>query len=320
MSFRNTIDPTVGKQRQNAGKSYQESVPTVTTDSSISPVKMFRKNAGKVYTPETPQQTIEVVKPQLMRVGGKQRGSGSGGAITFKPSDISNIFCWYESDYLVKDINNNIYGLADLSGLKNDAYMVNTSYNPLAVTNQINGKSIARFSGTRKELVTPPFGVSCESTEWSMVIVAKIPVTAAGNYRGVITNRPYGVTDRWFTFGSYYDPPYTTNVVGIEARHSINGATNTDSGYTSNNTFSIYSLIKTLTNFSLFRNGSSILSTNVNIGGGTDTTRPWRIGTWFFDNQSLEGDIPFLSIYKKALTSTEQSQLESYVNGLYAIS
>lgn len=81
MSFRNTIDPTVGKGRKNAGKSYQESVPTTNTDNSISPVTMFRKNAGKVYESTPSQQIIEVVKPQLMRVGGKLRGSGSGGAI-----------------------------------------------------------------------------------------------------------------------------------------------------------------------------------------------------------------------------------------------
>lgn len=72
MSFRNTIDPTIGKRRQNAGKSYQES-SIITT----SPVRMFRKNAGKVYTPPT-QQIIEVIKPQFMRVGGKQRGIGEG--------------------------------------------------------------------------------------------------------------------------------------------------------------------------------------------------------------------------------------------------
>jgi hypothetical protein len=75
MSFRNTIDPTVGKRRQNAGKSYRESGVIATTDNSISPIRMFRKNAGKIYTDELDQQILEITRAELMRVGGKRRGS-----------------------------------------------------------------------------------------------------------------------------------------------------------------------------------------------------------------------------------------------------
>ena len=89
MSFRNTIDPTVGKARKNAGKSYQE---VVVSDSSISAVKMFRKNAGKVYE-QSSQQIIEIARPQLMRVGGKLRASADGniGGITPQTKTISYV-------------------------------------------------------------------------------------------------------------------------------------------------------------------------------------------------------------------------------------
>ena len=78
MSFRNTIDPTVGK---------------------------VRKNAGKVYESTPSQQIIEVVKPQLMRVGGKQRGIGIGGAIADTKTALqSRILLGYSGNSLSNDL------------------------------------------------------------------------------------------------------------------------------------------------------------------------------------------------------------------------
>ena len=65
MSFRNTIDPTVGR---------------------------FRRNGGKIYVPTT---TIETTKPELMRVGGKRRGSS--GAIATDPY-LDNVICLFRFD------------------------------------------------------------------------------------------------------------------------------------------------------------------------------------------------------------------------------
>lgn len=229
---------------------------------------------------------------------------------------ISDDFCWYDHRSLVKTRTDQIVGLLDLTQNKNDAYTINLAALPTFVLSGVNSRSTAQYNQPNSELITPYFGVNCETSNWSIVTCCKIPSVPSGQYRGVITNRPSGVSDRWFTFGASFA---SLNVVQVESRHSTNGVTNQNSSYTPNNTFSIYSIIKTTTSIDIYRNGSSILSANINIGGGTDANRPWRIGTWFQDNQALGGEIASLCIYKKALSTAEQTEVESYLNSFYSI-
>lgn len=73
-----TIKPEAANIRTNAGKVIQSSPVIITNDGYDPPIQRLRTNAGKAIQVVSSQQVIEIVRPELMRVGGKPRGSGSG--------------------------------------------------------------------------------------------------------------------------------------------------------------------------------------------------------------------------------------------------
>lgn len=249
----------------------------------------------------------------------------SGVNNNFTPKDIPDLFAWYQDDSIFRgNSGSQAIGWADLSNNKNDALQSNSSDRPAFVFNQINQKSVIRFSSssTINQLLTPNTGINLETSEFSFVVVAKISTPATGQVGAFITNRPFGQSTQWFSFGVANDTGTGNPVNKVLVERLTNaGVYNVYvSSYTPNNTWVIYSLIKQNNALNIFVNGSNVLSlSGVNTGGGTNTAVPWRIGNWFGNNQNLNGDIPFFCIYNKALSADEQSKIENYATSRYSL-
>ena len=143
MSFRNTIDPTVGK---------------------------VRKNAGKVYESTPSQQIIEVVKPQLMRVGGKQRGIESGEAIADTKTALqSRIFIGFSGNSLTSDM-----------GFSKDI----TTTATVSSTQKKFGSNSLYFSGSQNASFNISVNKSLQNASTFSIICWTYFATFTGSYGG----------------------------------------------------------------------------------------------------------------------------------------
>ena len=179
------------------------------------------------------------------------------------------------------------------------------------VLNTKGGKAACVWTSTDSMLATVP---TQDMTEigYSFSVVADL--TTQETYQGLITNR----ADRssWVTFGSGDFGSGNSNIV-VESRNNGN-STNFATGFiAAGQSNQVYSVVKTLSDCTIYRNGATASSRSGNIGGGTTTF--WKIGEWLLSSQSWLGTIQEIHIFYSSLPTIDRQSIERDQGAYYGI-
>lgn len=244
------------------------------------------------------------------------------GAGSFTPKSISGLQLWLRADKgtfqdsaktTVAVSDGDVVGAwVDLSGNGNDALQSTTANKPLLKLNIVNSRPVVRFDGVNDILLSSSVDINNDSVTLFVVvqiisqtgvdILCEMSVSAAAN------------DGFWLASG-------TSGAAGAGARvrGSITDVTLfIDNPFNGTSIFRIMSLVGNAASVSiLYRNGSSIISDTVNFGTiGSDTI---YIGARNNSLLPFNGDISEFLVYNSALSDTDRTIVENYLNERYVI-
>lgn len=245
----------------------------------------------------------------------------------FKPTDVTGCKLWLDfSDrntlftdagtVAVSADGDAIYQANDKSGNNNHAVQSDVNYRPAYKVNIKNGLSAARFDGYDAVLKTSNL---VEATYYSLFAICNR--TGGDNFSGPLTMD--GVTStNYRLFQFRIDNVSATKTAQLVAFNSVKGAF-TDSQAITMTNLSIMSGIRGSNYVQIWVNGVSDGSTATT---GTPMTVTdyaeigQSLGTAFSaTDQYLGGDICEVIIYTSALSDTDRSSVENYLNAKWSI-
>lgn len=237
----------------------------------------------------------------------------------------SGLSLWLKADAGVTLSGSNVTAWADQSGNGNNATPFDTGYNPLFVSNSVNGLPTIRFSDSATSLlVTPSFLAVGHNTPISIIAVAKaVASEVAGGGSAQRWLLPSGASGSFiigFTFGVYGNT--SPNFSALIGENFVGEAESQSSEIIGTET-AIVSLANTGTTVNFHKNGTSVGSLDPSAYSITDASD----GAWGIGAQLVNGsvDLPSkfnlaeLVIYNRAITTQERQQVEAYLNTKYAI-
>ena len=208
--------------------------------------------------------------------------------VTFLPSNLSGLSLWLTSDSVSLSSGNSIDTCYDLSPNLNHAFQTNLSKQPISLNSTLNGHKAMQFDGV--DDVVQFTGINNIRTVFWVVSEDN---SATSNYRSLLGHS----IDYSFLRG-----------VNKEIWDASFSASEVKSG-------------QTKVNFSNINGTSTILPTNYSIISCV-TTGPLRADNFSSDrgiaNRVWQGNMVELIIYNQALTTTEVTQVEQYLNDKYA--
>ncbi len=215
------------------------------------------------------------------------------------PSDISNLTGWLKADAITGQVDGNaISTWADSSGSGNDASQATGANQPIYKTSILNSKPVLRFDGTddRMTMTLSP------SNPFTIMVVYCARLADSSGRRAVAGSNnwllgPYSNEHRLFQ-GAFASGAQAAVVAA---------------------TFVINETVSTAGTATHFVNGTS--RGTISSPGAPGTIRIGASehnapGTF---TEHLDGDVAEVIVYSKALNSTEQSQIHSYLQDKYAI-
>jgi hypothetical protein len=243
------------------------------------------------------------------------------------PIPKSGLSLWLKADAGVTLSGSNVTAWADQSGNGNNATPPDAvnGYEPLFVSNSVNGLPTIRFlDSSTSLLVTPSFLAVSYNTPISIIAVAKAvasEVVVDGSAQRWLL--PSGASESFeigFTFGAYgntspnYSAMVGSNLVGeVESESSEIIGTET----------AVVSLTNTGTTVNFHKNGTSVGSLDPSSYSTTNASD----GVWGIGAQLCGGSVYLpakfnlaeLVIYNRLITTPERQQVEAYLNTKYAI-
>ena len=175
------------------------------------------------------------------------------------------------------------------------------------VLNTKGGKAACVWTVSNSMLATVPTQ-DMAGIGYSFSVVADL--TTGSPAQGLITNR---VGSDWFTFGA------ATNyrVLMVESRNNGNSTDLYTEFNPAGQGNQVYSVVKTLSDCTIYRNGATVSSRSGNIGGGTTTF--WKIGEWYVSHQSWLGTIQEIHIFYSSLPTIDRQSIERDQGAYYGI-
>lgn len=195
----------------------------------------------------------------------------------------------------------------DRSGNGLHATQLEPSRQPAVVGDALGGHPALRFAGD--DFLTTPVKRDWSGTDWTLFVVASLDSDAPVNYRGIIGNRFGPGNATWWSLGTKGDgTTYLELAAGIGVDTSLLPA---------NSRACVYAVVKQGTQFSLYRNGTSVgNATHPNVGG---LDNELRIGMWFGDGQEWDGDIAEIILCDGAMRDADRTKIESYLSDKWAV-
>ena len=178
------------------------------------------------------------------------------------------------------------------------------------VLNTKGGKAACVWTVSNSMLATVP---TQDMTEigYSFSVVADL--TTQRDYQGLITNRN---SSSWVTFGSGDFGSGNSNI-GVESRNNGNLTNLVTEFIAAGQGNQVYSVVKTLSDCTIYRNGATASSRSGNIGGGTTTF--WKIGEWLSWYQSWLGTIQEIHIFYSSLPTINRQFIVHDQGSYYGI-
>jgi hypothetical protein len=221
------------------------------------------------------------------------------------PIPTGGLKLWLKADApegaVVKDINNRVNTWGDGSGYTNTAIQTIPAYQPLYVTNAINGKPTLRFDGVDDRMDIA--GLTGNMNQYTFIMV--IRPKGLADY-----NQSIGALGGWGQFlfhGSANGSVYCGT--GVPGRLTGPAGTLTDS-VTQLFTFTYPG---TGTAATLYKNGTAV--TSGVLAQAPAACTGFVIGS--VNSSTLKGDVPEIIIYDRVLTATERGNVESYLETKY---
>lgn len=167
-------------------------------------------------------------------------------------------------------------------------------------SNALGYQAIA-FPSTDNRLVSvKATGLDLSSTSYSIFAVASIASSNAGGFNGIISNRTGAAN--WITLGTG-----TSGFITYENRGTAANVVTSYSPFAQG--LQIYSLIKTNSLFSMYRNGVLFSSTAGNVGDG-GISQVWTLGNWSGADQGLNGLMTNILVLPNASSDAERQRIE----------
>ena len=202
----------------------------------------------------------------------------------------------------------------DQSGNGYNATQTTQANQPLIVNSGVlntkGGKAACGWTLTNSMLATVPTQ-DMTGIGYSFSVVADL--TTQERHQGLITNR--WASASWVTFGS--DAVSGNSNIMVQSRNNGN-ATDFFTGFDPvGQGNQVYSVVKTLSGCTIYRNGAVASSRPGNIGGGTTTF--WKIGDWLSPYQSWRGTIQEIHIFYSSLPTIDRQSIERDQGAYYGI-
>ena len=175
------------------------------------------------------------------------------------------------------------------------------------VLNTKGGKAACVWTVSNSMLATVPTQ-DMAGIGYSFSVVADL--TTGSPAQGLITNR---VGSDWFTFGAATD----YRVLMVESRNNGNSTDLYTEFNPAGQGNQVYSVVKTLSDCTIYRNGATVSSRSGNIGGGTTTF--WKIGEWYVSTNSWLGTIQEIHIFYSSLPTIDRQSIERDQGAYYGI-
>jgi hypothetical protein len=251
--------------------------------------------------------------PRLSLGLGVQTIRKVGGGASFSPANLSGLSLWLKADAGVTLSGSNVTAWADQSGNGINASPVDV--NPTYNSSDLNSKPTISLSSVTSEdnksflLSDNPMGAS-GTTAFAVVYVEDVcdaendngPIFGDFGTAGASSHYPYGPNC------SVYDGFASENRKGpLTAPSNI-----TDS-------WSLYSVVSTGSDWRNYVNGSLMHSDNTNVYSNAPYDASLYIGSSGAFGYTLKGNIAEAITYNRVLTTPERQQVEAYLNTKYAI-
>ena len=293
-----TIKPEAANIRTNAGKVIQSSPVIITNDGYDPPIQRLRTNAGKAIQVTPSQQVIEIVRPELMRVGGKPRGSG--GAIAWTPAQITTDV-WFDSSDLstiTVDGSNRISQWSDKSGNGRHLLQSADANKPILSSGEIT------FDGTDDFLATGSNFYLTGNPEFYVFFVFK----KTNNTKGAVFG--WGQNNTLWAFGFYDNDSTTTYAYAAGNNYNVENITN--------NTITFCSYSKTPgainSTSQAYKNGSVTGTSGHSTGTPAIASDKLILGRWMtFTGLYLQGVIYEFIVVRARLSTNERKTTEGYL-------
>lgn len=210
----------------------------------------------------------------------------------FSPTQIAGLKLWLKASTINLTDGTAVSSWADSSGLGNNVSQATGAQQPIYKTGIVNGKPIVRFDGVNDLLSGSDLGLSQPFT-----VCCVVKASSGGIFQDIVDQGvPSATVHNSNNFAMYAGNTVdgSTNIIG--AFHTFigiyNGASST--GYT---------------------NGNSDISGDV----GAFNTSGLTIGNNAGATSSFTGDIAEVLIYNSALSSTNRSNIQSYLKTTYGL-
>ena len=248
---------------------------------------------------------------------------------TFSQISTNGLQLWLKSDAGVILNGSSVSTWQDQSGNGNDAIQSNVNRQPLFVDNELNGNPILRFDGSNDKL---GFTGSTPMTQISFFVVIKqyqgtknpdeeVPVTFGG------TDMTLGKQYFFVTRNPSVSDPDNRIDVGFDPTHSAEASTNNIAAYDEWKNYSIVT-DQTIWNTTIRWNGNDAAIMNVGSNAslsvilGDSLGRGGGIGG--ADNipeatLAAKCDVAELIVYNRAVSDSEKTLVENYLNVKYNI-
>lgn len=236
-----------------------------------------------------------------------------GGA--FSPAQIAGLSGWWKADEgLYSDTARTtpstaggaIAAWSDLSGKGFHATQATAAKRPTLQTAIVNGKPVVRFDGVDDWLETASAQLVGADGTWTAFSVAK-PQNTTGIK--LIASHDNGGSVRVAQFLRY-------NAAALETVtfDTAGGNAAVTGGAVSG--FDLLEAKRTATTLEAFLNGTSVVQASP-AGAPKSAAVALHIGAYRGASEFMNGDIAELLIYNRALTTTEQSDIRSYIAGRF---
>ncbi len=234
-------------------------------------------------------------------------------SLLYSVTSIPGLAFWGKGDSLLGNTNGTSIGVwPDSSHASSDAIQALPAYQPLYESNVLNGKPVLRFDGTNSRLSFP--GTVVVNTDYTIFAVG---ARTSGAHESMFLGGTTSAARQNLAFGYRQDSggfmPLTFNLAHYAS--DVWGAVPSYSGKTFEFWTGVFSQVS---GESIFRNGISFASDasrtlTLTSAAGT------MIGYWPLVSSGYQGDIAEIIVYGRALGSTEQGAVESYLRVKYGL-
>jgi hypothetical protein len=271
---------------------------------------------GTVTLTATDRQIVTGSKTAILTISTNANytvGSPSSTTVTINDNDTSaiptaNLQLWLKADAGVT--GSNVSNWADLSGNNMNAAQGTSTYQPLYVSNDVNGKPGLRFNGTNQYLSMPAGFSGLNNGDTIFVVTNPTGVTSYGEPLRIAVNGSNGIGfmrsgttqawDYWVDNGSW-------------SQLASSGSTNL-----TQSTWQLLEAVQSGTSATMYVNGANAITGTVDaVNSQSYPTN--TIGADAYDGQYWQGDITEVIIYNSALSTTNRQTVESYLTSKYGI-